>query len=194
MADSLVYAVFGLLDEVASRRVRALQQQLTGRTGDRTASFFPVHVTIRGRFRAQPRLAGAAFRRFCESERHAPGAIELTGPVFRAPDLAWLEVGRSSRSFRELRRIHGNADDAVRGILDQDEVAAEHTGDGYTPHVTLGWGCNEEDVRALAAQEPSLVIAARLVAVALAKYPAGWPVSEELEVVDLQRLQESGMG
>jgi hypothetical protein len=90
--------------------------------------------------------------------------------------------------------MHGNANEAFRGILDQDEVAAEHAGDGYAPHVTLGWGCNEEDVRALAAEGPSLVIAARLAAVALAKYPAGWPSSGKLEVAELEHLKDSGAG
>jgi len=184
MAELTRYAVFGLFDDRTTCLVRALQHQLADWTGNRTVFYFPVHFTIRGRFWADPRDAVDAFRRFGESDAYNLGGIELMDPVFRGPDLAWLQVNPATQGFREFCRMHRAADAALRPIIVRDEVSPNHAGEAYCPHVTLGWGSFGGDVLALLRSRPPITMVARLVSVALGKYPRGWPVNEDLTIVD----------
>ncbi len=187
MTDLSRHAVFGLLDEATTHCLRSLQLRLAEKTGNRTALFFPVHVTLRGRFRTRPCLAEEAFRRFCRGDAYSPGPIELVGPVFRAPELVWLEVAAGTHAFHELARMHRDASEAFQTVLEEDEVPPEFAGAGYRPHVTLGWGGTAADAEQLAPASPT-VIAARMTALALVRYPPEWPVREELTIVASEDL------
>ena len=188
MSDLSRYAVFGLFDEATARRVRSLQHRLTERTGNRTVLFFPVHVTIRGRFWARPCLAEEGFRRFRKSNSYDPGLIELTGPAFHAPDLVWLEIGAATHGFQELGRMHRDANETFRSVLEKDEVLPRYAGDGFFPHVTLGWGCAKENADELLVPSSLATIAGRLTSLALVRYPTVWPVNEDLDMIELANL------
>jgi|SRR5271157_716035 len=188
MTNLTRYAVFGLFDEQTTCCVRDYQRRLTDRTGNGTVLFFPVHVTIRGRFLASAPDALGAFRQLGGSITRDLGPIELRGPVFRPPDLTWLQIEPATEGFRELGRMHRAADTVLRPYIIRDEVSPLHAGDSYYPHVTLGWGSSEADVLALFTPQASVVIVARLVSLVLMKYPEEWPVKAGLKVVDMQVL------
>jgi hypothetical protein len=150
--------------------------------------FFPVHVTIRGRFLASATDAVEAFRRLGETITHDVRMIELRGPVFRPPDLSWLRIDPATASFRELRRMHRVADTVLRPHIVRDEVSPLHAGNSYCPHVTLSWGSSEADVLALFTPQAPVAIVAQLVSLVLVKYPEEWPVKENLKIVNVADL------
>ncbi len=183
MTDLTRYAVFGLFDQQTTCRVRALQHRLTERTGNGTVLFFPVHVTIRGRFLGSSADILPAFRRIGESITRDPGIIELRGPVFRQPDLTWLQIDPATAGYRELCWMHRAADRVLRPYIVRDEVSPHHAGDSYCPHVTLGWGSSEADVLALPTTQAPVAIVAQMLSLALVKYPKEWPVDEDLKII-----------
>jgi hypothetical protein len=184
MKDIVRYAVFGLLDEEATCRVGALQQQLTELTANRTALFFPAHITIRGRFWASDRSVNGVLRHLRESGSYASGPFQLIGPVFRPPDLLWLELSAATLGFRELSRMHRDVSALFRSIVQRDEVPADHAGEGFQPHVTLGWGCSPVDVGELEVSSLPISLSAEVASLALVKYPGEWPVTECLEIIE----------
>lgn len=178
------FAVFGLLDELTSSSVRAIQRQLGAFTGNQTVLHFPVHITIRGRFWAEPHVAVSAFHSFVETRQLALDSLSLSGPVFHPPDLAWLEIQRESAAFRKLAEVHHHAEAALLSIILKDEVNPQHSGNGYLPHVTLGWGCRKEVLEDTPGLNAELKMSASLRCFALVGYPEGWSVSEDLIIVE----------
>src|SRR5687767_12709376 len=120
MKDMARYAVFGLLDEAAACRVRALQQRLTGLTANCTALFFPAHITIRGRFWVNDQSVNAILLRLREYGSYDAGLFQLTGPVFQPPDLLWLELGTATLAFQELSRMHRDMSATLKSLVQRD--------------------------------------------------------------------------
>ncbi len=173
------YLIMGLLDPALSGIVRMQQHRLSSLTGDDRALRFPVHITLRGPFRAQD----ASLWRLCErlsdicSGFHAV-SVDLAGPIFVDPDLCWLEVERSAPCFPELLRLHRSLEQAAAEWIAVDDTPVEFKADGYRPHVTIGWkaveDCSDHN-------EASAVFTAvgplygSLQSVAIGVYPDSWP-------------------
>jgi 2'-5' RNA ligase len=169
------YAVFGLLDDDATQAVRSTQQRLFGITGNDLALRFPVHVTLRGRFQADPEAVNRAWEQLC-LRLHGPSRFRLSRPVFRPPDLLWLEVKPESPGHANLVRWHSELTRELEAVVTEDETQPAHTGEGYRPHVTLGWGVTGE-VLALSGEIVPSASTAFVTAVVLAEYPSTWPAS-----------------
>lgn len=189
MSELARYAVFGLLDKPTASSVRALQQQLARRSGNGVALHFPVHITVRGRFLSEPQHAVSAFHRLMGQEALSQASMVLSGPVFRLPDLVWLEICSGASSCAELATLHAKADAIFRQEMRHDEVMPEHAGENYCPHVTLGWGCSEADLATTPGLESKVKLVATLTSLALVAYPAMWPVREDLVVVEAHDLE-----
>lgn len=167
------YAVFGLLDDATARAVRPLQQRLSAATGNDLAQRFPVHITLRGRFRCTPDVVTQVWDelRLRHDRQHH---IVLSGPVFRVPDLLWLEASPESTGYADLVRWHGELTRALK--VTEDETSPAHTGEGYRPHVTLGWGASEQLLDGPIEPFP-LNLTTTVTTIVLAEYPATWPAS-----------------
>lgn len=177
------FAIFGVLDERAGLLVRGLRERLSEATGNRLALSFPVHVTIRGRFLAHEVDARFVFGQLVQVwAAGPPGMLSLSGPAFCPPDLAWLQVEQSSLGYESLARLHREADAACLRCLVRDEVSAEHAGDGFSPHVTLGWGVTASQVTELL-HSSRLPINSWVERFALARYPSDWSQSRPVELI-----------
>lgn len=182
MTELMRYAVFALMDDQTTSFVRMLQRSLSDRTGDCTVSFFPVHVTVRGRFLTNSSSALSAFKDIAHSKPFEPYRVELVGPVFRSPDLVWLQVRGGTAGSQQLGSLHEAVDAMTLPLIVEDEVSPLHRGKDYCPHVTLGWGCSEAGFLEYAATQPPLRFQARLKSLALVKYPQ-WPLREDVQIV-----------
>ena len=183
------YAVFGLLDASASEIVRPLQQWLTSVTGNDLSMRFPVHVTLRGRFWAEPDSVTNVLRGL-DLER--PAVVHFRVPVFRDPDMLWLSVDSSKPGFDCLFRLHVLLTEMLGKVVVREETLPAHTGPGYSPHVTLTWGATRETHRVLSPEYQRLTIEATLAKVVLVEYPSTWPASGVVAPVTTLTREEAG--
>jgi hypothetical protein len=170
------YAVFGLLDAPTAAVVRPIQRRLATVTGSDLALRFPVHVTLRGRFWAEPASVAGALRGF-DPGREWAAELPFGVPVFRDPDMLWLPVDSGGPGFECLLRLHTLLTAALREVVVREETLPAHTGSGYSPHVTLAWGATRETPSALDPEHRTIVIKATLASVVVAEYPASWPAA-----------------
>jgi len=184
MVKSCRYALLGLLDPHAAECIRILQQDVAAMTGNSTALLFPPHVTILGRFWAEPSRALTAFHQFTALSVCPPIKMMLAGPMFHYPDLAWLDVVMNSVHFHHLVHLHGIATQLVVRVCTRDETPQEFTGDRYHPHVTLGWGCDPDSGSRVSTLVPDILVAATICTLALVEYPNGWPITEAVRIVE----------
>jgi 2'-5' RNA ligase len=181
------YLIMGLLDPAVSGIVRMRQHRLSCLTGDDRALRFPVHITLRGPFRAQDtclRGFGEKLSEICTAFHALP--LDFVGPVFIDPDLFWLEVKRSAPCFAELLRLHAALERAVGEWVVVDDTPLEFKADGYRPHVTIGWkavnDCTEHH-EASAICPIAGAVYGSLRSVAIAVYPDGWPSEGTVRVI-----------
>ncbi|MHC1728787.1 MAG: 2'-5' RNA ligase family protein [Syntrophobacteraceae bacterium] len=181
----LILAVPG---DALSNITRQHQTRLSYWTGNRLAQKFPVHVTLRGPFwtSAEMHTLSECLQRVCRLYRPIP--VLLNGPVFVDPDLCWLEVVRTSTGFADLLDLHRHLDEEMKRHLVIDDVPANHKGNNYRPHMTVGWGADaaiRDKVEPI--WKPGKVTGV-LEKAALAVYPEHWPVEGRVELVETVAL------
>ncbi len=176
--------ILGIPDESLSKAVRQRQEEFSSATGNRLALYFPVHITLRGPFwtDADSKSFRDCLKRVCR--RHRPLQVLLDGPVFVQPDLCWLQIPPTEPCFPALRNIHDDLEDEVNRLICVDDVPANHKGDCFRPHMTLGWGT----VISLQQTQPSLWRPANPIGtierIGIGLYPERWPAEGTVEVVE----------
>lgn len=180
--------ILGTLNDELSTGIRHYQERLSSLTGNLLALRFPAHITIRGPFWTETGLARSRdwIENICRSYRQIE--IVLNGPASVDPDLCWLEVDPASAGFAGLRELHMKLEDEVGSLVAIDDVPANHKGENYRPHVTLGWGTDSATHRNL----PAWRATGFLDRVAVAVYPQNWPIKGNVEIIEslaLKRLK-----
>lgn len=201
--------ICGLLDEDLRGIARDYQTGLSELTGNRLALRFPVHITLRGPFHASTAISSlcAILQRVCRLHLRVP--IRLNGPVFVDPDLCWFEVGRTTAGFSTLLDLHGRFEKEIAKAVVLDDVPEDFKGRNYRPHVTLGWGVKGNAVGA-SSNGSGLLEAERVTIgdhplfhrpvaltgvvenVAIARYPRGWPLEGDVEILESVALLKAG--
>lgn len=176
------FVIIGIVDDILSDTVRKYQDALSSLTGDRKALCFPVHVTLRGPFRADGgniALLAEEIHRYRES--CSVFQIVVAGPLFVQPDLCWLEVQAEGGGLTTCGNLHREMEKAARPVVVQDDVPDGHRGDNYRPHVTVGWGAAEGIASDVFPGPVSLN--GTIGSIAVARYPDAWPDEGEVRVV-----------
>lgn len=109
---------------------------------DETCKRFPEHVTIRGRFIAHDSAIADLVAAGREVFRILPPfAAELHGPRVFGSGLTWYELSDDASLVAILRAIHEQLNHKLiqSGLIEEDEVPGEHSGDSFTPHMTLAF-------------------------------------------------------
>jgi hypothetical protein len=182
--------ICGLLNDDLSDVVRQHQKLLSCSTGNQLALKFPVHITLRGPFwtDAEIHTLGNILNRVCRFHRRIQ--VLLNGPVFVAPDLCWLEVDPASAGFSNLSGLHRHFEAEMNRQVILDDVPANHKGDNYRPHITVGWGMNSDThLNRLPFRESANLIGT-LERIAIAGYSEGWPATGNVEVIKSVALDE----
>lgn len=207
--------ILGIPDESLSQAVRQRQEEFSSATGNRLALYYPVHITLRGPFwtDADSKSFRDCLKRICR--RHRPLQVLLDGPVFVEPDLCWLQVPPTEPCFPALRDIHDDLEDEVNRLISVDDVPARFKGEGYRPHMTLGWGIDSFNVDSGSFDPPTntgsskattltdephktrrsslwrpLNLSGTIERIGIGLYPEGWPAEGTVEVVEAFLLGE----
>lgn len=90
----------------------------------------------------------------------------------------------------DLVRWHGELTRGLEGVVTEDETSPAHAGQGYRPHVTLGWGASG-DMSALPDGPGQTILTAFVTAVLLAEYPSTWPEAGVVRPIRQLRLAEA---
>ncbi|MCL1464949.1 2'-5' RNA ligase family protein [Argonema galeatum] len=181
------YAVFALLDSRSVSPVQNDQRRLTSITGNHMAFGFPVHITLRGRFRAEEYVVAKAFvKAFKEINRTALNVqtdICLSEPIYIKPDLVWLEVLPQYRGYETLLYLHRFFEQIVSEAVVEDEIPETYKYSGFRPHVTLGWGVTPQAWEEFFSIAPATLKQSRIGSIALVRYPHSWPEEEAVNVI-----------
>ena len=137
---SVSYAYFLLLDDcILSDALTSLGQT------------FPLHVTIRGRFRPRQTISlsdliGVGEHTLCQFR---PFACELSGPIKVGENLWWYEIKSGADGFDTVRQAHIEIEQAVEHaeILELDHVLNSHRFEHFRPHVTIAFEPLAQEVR-----------------------------------------------
>lgn len=120
---------------------------------------FPEHITIRGRFLThRANLADLVVMGREAFRVLAPFTAELLGPRVFADGLTWYELTADSAAYPPLRAVHRHLDRELvrRRLIDQDEVPVAHSGDSFTPHMTIAF--RSPSLERLSMAPPSLQV------------------------------------
>ena len=182
------YAVIGILDSACAVVVRRLQKATTLRTGNDLALRFPTHVTLRGRFLGTPKDVKHAFLR-TRYRLSVPPQFVLIGPIFKHPELLWLTVDPAGPGHRMLAKLHQAFSAGLLPAIKHDETPKKYVGNGYVPHVTLGWGAT---LGLANERKPEQVVrlSCSISEIGLAEYPDDWPASGKVHVISRWKHQQ----
>jgi hypothetical protein len=182
--------ICGLLNDGFSDAVREHQNRLSRLTGNLLALKFPVHITLRGPFwtGTDVHTLGNILYGVCRFHRRVQ--VLLKGPAFIDPNLCWLEVDPASTGFLNLSDLHRHLEDEMNPQVVLDDVPANHKGNNYRPHVTLGWGMNSDAHPNQLPFRESTDLVATLERIVIAGYPEGWPSEGTVEIIESVALGE----
>jgi 2'-5' RNA ligase len=108
------------------------------------AFYFPVHITLRGRFLAKKSILLKIVNEIKQIDIKIPIDIQLSEPMYIDPELVWLEVLPYYKGYRTLLFLHQLFEELVRESVIKDEVPDVYKGNEFRPHLTLGWGVKYE--------------------------------------------------
>ncbi len=132
------YAYFLLLRDCALRDARI-----------GLAQTFPLHITVRGRFRPRETFSLADLIEVGRQALHElqPFSCELSGPVRVGEDLLWYEIEPGANGFDNVMRAHIRIEQAVRlaDIVEFDHVMNSHRLEHFRPHVTVAFESISQD-------------------------------------------------
>jgi hypothetical protein len=108
-----------------------------------SATHFPPHITIRGRFESFDHVALNEILA-CSNEilcKQLPICCSLQGPVRVHPCLQWLEIPPRGLGHDHVCDLHRQLNDALlkNKWIAFDAVSRQHSGTNFRPHLTLAW-------------------------------------------------------
>lgn len=187
------YAIFGLFDQTTAELIRTYQQVLSTCTGNSLALRFPIHITLRGPFGANPN----AIHRLSHQIKKSTAAFQqldvlLEGPVLVSPSLCWLELAATGPAFQYISRLHTILEELVAPSMLRDDVPDGHKGAYFRPHVTLGWGVSPAALCENLFNAEPLSMHGIVESIAIVRYPVKWPEEGSVEVLTRSNLAREG--
>jgi hypothetical protein len=108
-----------------------------------TATHFPPHITIRGRFKPVDYVhLNEIYACVDEIFRgQLPIRCTLRGPIQVHSCLQWLEVSKYASGYDYIHYLHRRIDDVLvkNKWISFDAVYNQHSGANFRPHLTLAW-------------------------------------------------------
>ena len=176
------YLIMGILDDSITEFIHRFRQKMSRLTGNHLALKFPVHITLRGPFRADTNIDALVKPLNAIRESCCRFQIVLDRPSFVNPDLLWLPVNLDSNGASRLLDMHMFFEHELKKHIIKDDTSPGHFGINYRPHVTVGWGVTPSICRKGSLFSPRDNLIGTLERVALACYPAEWPSEGMVEI------------
>ncbi len=112
-----------------------------GRQRKGIACNFPVHITIKGRFRIPDEISVDCIVKAVEEVFNLKSfQATLSGPHYIDSKIRWIECKNKLDGFASLNRLHQNCINKLDESLEIESfVPSTFELDGFRPHMTLDW-------------------------------------------------------
>lgn len=171
-------AIFAIISHETSNIIRKEQSYITQLTGNSLALNFPIHFTLKGRFRADIDLVISSLKAINLNDFDFRLATSISCPKYINNNLVWLESELHTEGFKSLFTLHQTLERTMANLVLFDEVIDNHKTSSFRPHITLGWGVNPSSWLKYKANRNFALDQVQISHIAIVQYSDNWPQEE----------------